>query len=73
MLDHVYGIEKPMLTLAQAVTLFKISDKYSLSRLHQQCVRVLRLMITEGNLQYIQGLAYRHSSTGLFEVCAFLL
>lgn len=68
LLDLLYGATKPRLTLAEAVALFKVSDKYSVMGLHQQCTRVLKLMLSLSNMHQLQRLADRHHCSQLSAV-----
>lgn len=68
LLQYIYGCLKPELTVAAAVALFRASDKYAMSSLHQQCTRLLQSLITFDNLCDLAELAELHHSTELLQV-----
>lgn len=70
LLDHVYGATRPRLGFDEAVAMFKMSDKYGMAGLHQQCTRVLTLMVTSETVSHLQHLADSHHCSPLFEVSA---
>ena len=70
LLQYIYGCLKPELSLAAAVALFRASDKYAMSSLHQQCTRLLKGLITFDNLFDLAELAQLHHSSELLQVRA---
>ena len=69
MLDYIYGKGTFRLTLAQAVSLFRMSDKYGVVQLRKQCARILVIMLNSSILAPMQELAERHSCSELLQVC----
>ena len=68
LLQYVYGCLKPELTLAEAVALFEASDMYALTSLHQQCMRLLKALISFDNVFDLAELAQLHDCPTLLQV-----
>lgn len=72
LLQYIYGCLRPQLSLTAAVALFRASDKYAMSSLHQQCTRLLKSLITFDNLLDLAELAQLHHSIDLLQVSVVL-
>ncbi len=70
LLDFIYGAFKPKVTLAEAVDLFIVSNKYAVLELHLQCTRILKNMINEETVCALMRLACDHYSSELEQVTA---
>ena len=70
LLQYMYGSPREDMDLASAVALFRASDKYAMSSLHQQCTRLLKSLITFDNIFDLAELAQLHCSSQLLQVSA---
>lgn len=65
LVDYMYGSSVTCTKLSEAIALFKASNMYGLMGLHQQCIRVLKDMLTPSNVVRLQQLADGLSCTKL--------